>query len=469
MLSRAYNDNARPHDERARRRALNNSYLCYFFAVLVLIGTGWVIVEGIQAMEPGSKSQNAKIYQNLILLILEGFVFSLAGQYKKYAFWLRAFGWGVFALQIVLMMLANYSIGATAGKAAALKTATVAEILKQADADRRAAETLQNSADKLNKSKHGWRNEQGGQIATEAAQKTASAAGAADKISKIEVSAPIIEKIGENGLMALSGALALITEFAGILLMHYGGVLRNDALADVVSVEVQILTALGTLQSALGVAPTLEALPAPAPGQPAQAAPAAPSFKPAGVTAPKDFSGLSYSTKATIAGAGALAAMAAPTMTQAAPRAPAPVVPAAGQPVNVHTPSPVIDDIPAPLKKGLSSATNGDVLSSSKPVIDDIPSPVIDDRAEAPQKARKPRQARDSSTAMDTGVGEHDGHRYRRAVAGVKAGKIRPSIAGMYEGVEATAPTARRYLAAMAAAGVIEPKGRGYVRTGGAK
>lgn len=71
---------------------------------------------------------------------------------------------------------------------------------------------------------------------------------------------------------------------------------------------------------------------------------------------------------------------------------------------------------------------------------------------------------------MDSGIGEHDGYRYRRAVAGVKAGKIRPSIAGLYEGVEATAPTARRYLAAMAGAGVIEPKGRGYaLKKGGAK
>jgi hypothetical protein len=439
MLQVAYNDKTRPHD--ARARDLNNSYLCYFLALLVMIGTGWVIVDGIIAMEPDSKAHNSKIYQNLILLILEGFVFSLAGQYKRYAFWLRAFGWGVFALQIVLMMLANYSIGATAGKAAALKTATVAEILKQADADRKAAETLQNSADKLNKSKNGWLNSQGGNKATEAAQKTASAAGAADKISKIEVSAPIIDKIGENGLMALSGALAVITEFAAMLLMHYGGVLRNDALVDAVPVEYQILAALGTLQNALGVAPTLEALPAPspapAPGQPATPAPA--SFKQPGQVAPKDFSGLSYSTKATLAGAGAVAAMTAPTMTQAAPAVPAaaPVSPS-DKGINDDT-TPLSTLTPPSLDRGINV---------------DTPTPVNDDTPDAPTKARKARVARDG-LPMDSGVGEHDGYRFRRAVTGVQDRTIRPSLSGLYAGVGATADVARRFLAEMAKAGEI--------------
>lgn len=411
-----------------------------------MIGTGWVIIDGIIAMEPDSKARNSKIYQNLILLVLEGFVFSLAGQYKKYAFWLRAFGWGVFALQIVLMTLANYSIGATAGKAAELKQATVTEIIEQAKAERKVADTLQDSADKLSKSKHGWLNSKGGDKATEAAQKTASAAGAADKISKIEVSAPIIDKIGEGGLMALSGALAVITEFAGMLLMHYGGVLRNDALVDAVPVEYQILAALGTLQNALGVAvaPTLEALPAPAPA-PALGQAAAPSFKPAGVTAPKDFSGLSYSTKATIAGASALAAMTAPTMTQAAPAVPA------AAPVS-------------PSDRGI----NDEGSKAAGGINDDTPAPVA--------KARK--TAVREGLPMDSGTGPLDGFRYRRAVAGVQARTIRPSLAGLYAGVGVTAAVAHRFIDAMALAGEIvpNPDGPGWIpapakkaKKGGAK
>lgn len=201
------------------------------------------------------------------------------------------------------------------------------------------------------------------------------------------------------------------------------------------------------------VAPGQQAAPAPAPGQ--EAAPAAPSFKPVGnVIAPKDFSGLSYSTKATLAGAGALAAMAAPTIVQAAPRMPAPAVPAAGQPV--------INDIPAPMNVGLSSPANGDVLTSAKPVIGDIPAPVIDDIPDTPKTARKQRAPREGM-AMDTGTGPLDGFRYRRAMEGIKAGQIRPSIAGLYEGVEVTAPTARRFLEAMEEAGVVVRKGRGYV------
>lgn len=428
-----------------------------------MIGTGWVIIDGIIAMEPDSKARNSKIYQNLILLVLEGFVFSLAGQYKKYAFWLRAFGWGVFALQIVLMTLANYSIGATAGKAAELKQATVTEIIEQAKADRKVADTLQDSADKLSKSKHGWLNSKGGDKATEAAQKTASAAGSADKLSKIEVSAPIIDKIGEGGLMALSGALAVITEFAGMLLMHYGGVLRNDALVDAVPVEYQILAALGTLQNALGVAvaPTLEALPAPAP---ALGQAAAPSFKPAGVTAPKDFSGLSYSTKATIAGASALAAMTAPTMTQAAPAVPA------AAPVSPSDRG--INDEGSKAAGGINVDTPPPSTMTPPPINDDTPTPV----AAPVAKARK--TAVREGLPMDSGTGPLDGFRYRRAVAGVQARTIRPSLAGLYAGVGVTAAVAHRFIDAMALAGEIvpNPDGPGWIpapakkaKKGGAK
>jgi DNA-binding IclR family transcriptional regulator len=57
---------------------------------------------------------------------------------------------------------------------------------------------------------------------------------------------------------------------------------------------------------------------------------------------------------------------------------------------------------------------------------------------------------------MDTGTGEKDGARYRRALAGVQSGAIRPSIDGLLKGVGASAPVARRYLAAMVEAGVLE-------------
>jgi hypothetical protein len=56
---------------------------------------------------------------------------------------------------------------------------------------------------------------------------------------------------------------------------------------------------------------------------------------------------------------------------------------------------------------------------------------------------------------MDSGIGAHDGYRYRRALAGVQAHTIRPSLSGLYEGVGATADVARRFLAEMARVGEI--------------
>lgn len=340
------------HDEE-RARALNNSYLCYFLAFLVMAGTGWVIWQGVEAMEPDSPARNSKIYQYLVMLVLEGFIFSLAGQYRKYAFWLRVLGWSIFALQIVLMTLANYSIGATAGKVAALKTATVAEIQAQADASRKTAATLRESAAKLNKSKHGFLNEQGGNAATEAAQQTRAAASAADQISKIQVGTPIVDKIGENWLMTLSGALAVITECLGIGLMHYGGCLRNDALGSGPAIDVQTLHAVRQVLDALGVD-------APAPAA-ASAAPA----KQAAMPVYSSWTGKGIP----LATVGALGALGAAQTVQAAPIKPAAPGAQAVAPVNVDPPAPV-------------------------------------------KKARKARVAHDGAV-MDTGVGEHDGYRYR--------------------------------------------------------
>lgn len=190
---------------------------------------------------------------------------------------------------------------------------------------------------------------------------------------------------------------------------------------------------------------------APVSATPAPALPVT-DFKPAGTVAP---AGFSFSSKTALAGAGALAAMSAAPTVQAAP-APvhekAPAVPA--ERVNVHTFERVNVDTPAPMKTGVSAPVSGDVLTSPERVNVDTP--------DAPAKARKQRVVRDGAV-MDTGIGEHDGFRYRRAVAGVKAGRIQPTYAGLYEGVGVSAPAAKRFLEAMADAGVVVRKGRGYV------
>lgn len=234
-------------------KALRSAYFCYFLAALVMLVTAWVIVQGIQATEPASQARNAKIASGVLLLVLEGCAFSLAGQWREFSFVLRSLGWSIFGLQIVLMTLANYSIGATAGKAAALSTATVAQIVAQADDSRKNAATLRDAAEKLNKSKHGWLNEQGGKTSAEAAKQTDAAAGAVGKLEKMQAlttGTPLVETIGETGLMALSGAISLVMECAGIALMHVAGSLRRKASSGAMPVDEQILELLHRVHGA---------------------------------------------------------------------------------------------------------------------------------------------------------------------------------------------------------------------------
>lgn len=163
---------------------------------------------------------------------------------------------------------------------------------------------------------------------------------------------------------------------------------------------------------------------------------------------------------------GALAALGVGAAAATATAGEAPVAPPSMQ-------SQPVDDASIASARGVNDDTPA-------PVNDDTPSPStpvnVDTLADAPAKARKARQprVRDASSAvMDTGVGPNDGYRYRRALAAVKARQIRPSLDGLSAGVQASAPIARRYLAAMAAAGEIVPGpgGRGWVLAskGGAK
>lgn len=427
-----------PQSESAK--ALRSSYLCYFLAILAMCVIGWFVIEGIEATAPNSSARYAKIAGGVLQMILGGYVFSLAGQYSQQAFILRALGWSIFCLNIVVMTLANYAINATAGKDAALSNATVAEIHAQADASRKAAQTLQDSADKLNKSKHGWLNSQGGQTAAAAAQQTAAAAGAAEKLEKMRpslTSTPMIEIIGKAGMMALSFAQALILELCNIVLMHMAGIQRRKASGGL-SVEYQILELLHEMRR-VPAAPALslaksktKAIEAPEEAPEAEEEPAAPAPARTPAKAPADDEKTPFGF---IPAMGKLKRFDTPPVNDDTPRTdhfPS------NRGINDDTPTPVNDDTPDP-QRGINV---------------DTPPPVNVDTPDTPTKARKARVARDG-LPMDSGTGPLDGFRYRRALEAVKAHTIRPSLSGLYQGVGATADVARRYLAAMAAAGEI--------------
>jgi len=454
-------------------KAHRSALLCFGLALLTMATTAWFVVEGINATEPDSPARWAKVASGVLLLVLEASAFGLAGQWPEHSKVLRTLGWAVLALEITLMSVSQISIGMTAAKSASNGAGTIEEIRAQAKESRAAADALRADAANMRKSKHGWLQQQAGEKSAAAAEQSKSAAAAVASLEKhgaVTVSTPIVEIVGKGGLIGLSIALSVALSLSGIVLMHVAGSLWRRA-SGALPVDVQILELLHKIHGAAPVvmpvamqvqtdapAPALAAPVAPVPAP----APAPASFKPAEAIEPKDYStGLSYSSKIKLAGAGLLGAAGALTapITHAAP---------AAAPVNVDIPSPVNVDIPAPMKTGVSAPVNDDVLTSPEPVNVDIPSPVNVDIPDAPKKARKPRVVRDGAV-MDSGLTEHDGARYRRALAGVKSGKFRPSIAGLAAGVDASAPVARRYLVAMADAGVIVPSGRGFalVKKGG--
>jgi hypothetical protein len=217
-------------------------------------------------------------------------------------------------------------------------------------------------------------------------------------------------------------------EAAGIVLMHVAGSLRREA-SGAPPVDVQILELLHRVH---GVPAVIQA----APQLAIESKPAAPAK-----TAPEAAKPI-YSTwtgkSVPLATLGALGALGAAQTVHAAPAVPAV---RATPPVNVDPPTPVNVDPPAAVT----------------PVNVDAPAPV--------KKERKARVRDASMTVMDTGVGEHDGYRYRRALAAVKAGQINPSRDGLLKGVGASVPTAKRYIEAMALAGEIvpNPNGSGWV------
>lgn len=426
--------------ENQNAKAHRSAWLCFALALLTMATTAWFVVEGINVTEPDSPARWAKVASGVLLLVLEASAFGLAGQWPEHSKVLRTLGWAVLALEIILMSVSQISIGMTAAKSASNSAGTIEEIRAQAQESRATAAALRADAATLRKSKHGWKQDDAVKKSVEAAEQSKSAAVAVASLEKHgAVSTPIVEIVGLGGLIGLSIALSVALSLSGIVLMHVAGSLRRRA-SGALSVDQQILELLHKIHGA-PVAPgaSVQAAEIVAP------APVPASFKPAGTVVPKDIStGLSYTSKTMLAGAGLLAAATAP-MVHAAPVAPAVAH------VNVDIPPYVNVHIPVP-------------VTSASYVNVDIPPYVNVDASDAPAKARKARVARDGAV-MDTGIGEHDGYRYRRALEGVKAGQIRPSHDGLFKGVGASTPTGKRYLEAMAAVGEIvpNPNGRGWV------
>lgn len=187
--------------------------------------------------------------------------------------------------------------------------------------------------------------------------------------------------------------------------------------------------------------------------KPATIAPAPASFKVAESVAPKDYSsGLAYSSKMTLAGAGALAAMAAPV----AHSAPAPV----------HEKAPAVPSVAT-----ANSASETVHPSASVSVQSSAPESAPHGASETVQSgasvsvqsiAKKPRVKRAVSAKIDTGTDGKAAARFKRIKAGVVARKIRPSIRGIQSVEGGSQDVVMDYLRQLETEGVIIKAGRGY-------
>lgn len=387
---------------------------------------------GAIALETDPAMQALALSAALMFVASEMGAFSLAALLTERQLWARrwqlyGFAGAVLVLEVFTIVAVQLALTVGADMTQASVTDTVADLQKQIATVEANAKTYAATAESLRAADQ----------LKKAAVQSDKATAEQDKASKLydrlekartQKRPTLTGLLGEKTAIFYAVARGVLVSLGGLVFFGVAGALVRASRGGVLSIDQQILQLLhelrgtaGTL-SATGTAVALQAAPQPA----IEAKPAAPA-KQAAMPVYSSWTGKGIP----LATVGALGALGAAQTVQAAPAA-APVKAdsaAAVTSVNVNSPSPVNDDAPAPVRK-----------------------------------ARKARVTHDGAV-MDTGVGEHDGYRYRRALEGVRAGTMRPSRDGLFAAVRASPPIAKRYLTAMAEAGAIvpNPDGPGWI------
>lgn len=351
---------------------------------------------GAKALETDKALQALAVSAAVMFVASEMAAFALAAvlterQLKARRWSLTAFAVAVLALEVCTIVAVQLALTVGADMTQTSVIDTVADLQKQITTVEANAKTYAATAESLRAADQ---LKKAALQSDKAAAETAKASQLYDRLEEArKQKRPTLRGLmGEKTALSYAIARGILVSLAGLVFFGTAGALLRSARGGA-SVDQQILELLHRIHGA----PVVQV----------QAAPA--SFKPKDAT-----SGFSYTGKM-MAGAGALAAIAAP------------VYAAPATPVNVDTPAPANVDTPAP----------------TTPVNVDTPASV--------------RRARVlNGVVMDTGIGEHDGYRFRRALEGIKANTIRLSIDGLYAGVKASRPTAKRYIKAWADAGEIE-------------
>ena len=309
----------------------------------------------------------------------------------------------LYGARVVLIHATDAQANATQGRAEALRS--------RIEANRRNAATLLAAGEFSSRSILPSSRAEGARSIRDAAAMEADTARLATELEQVEAArAPTATAVfGETGVIALAVAQSLLISGICLLFVGAAGALARAA-----------RDARGTATPAAAAVAT--------PAQPQRIATPQAQATPKGTTAAvPNWRRYALPASAVAAGAGAGLVAMAPAPSFAAPSYSAPLA-----------------SVPTVTAQSQQPAMT--VTAESQP------------KRAAPRK----RVTVEVGSKLDSGVGEHDGHRYRRIRAAVVAGNLKPSVRALQAEEGGGTAIVRAYLQELEREGIVTRTGKGY-------
>lgn len=399
--------------------------------------TAKFFIIGLERTESDGLAREALILAGVLMIVVELAAFGMAAllpRERLKALRTRLIWTGValvafevatiYAVQVALVSSSDATHQGTSSRIAHLE-ASIAQ-------NRQTAAALVATGARSGESQHASSRANGAQALREAARIEQRNAALSAELSQLQAGQhPTLTTVfGAAGMIGYSVARSVLIVGMGLVMFAAAGALLRAGRA--VSVAGSSAQSLGTRPTPsapirTGYAHGTEAAPA---GLPAALPSAARRWLAAGVP---------------LAAIPAAAAFAAPGV---AVTAPAVAATPAGEPV---TPESHTAQAPAPAASPSSQSRAASATAETQPR-----------RKASPRK----RAAIEVGSKRDSGVGDLDGHRYRRIAASVRAGRLKPSIRAIQAAEGGGTATVRGYMQQMERDGVIERNSKGYALRG---
>ena len=398
--------------------------------------TAKFFIIGLERTESDSLAREALILAGVLMIVVELAAFGMAAllpRERLKALRTRLIWTGIalvafeiatiYAVQVALVSSSDATHQGTSSRIAHLE-ASIAQ-------NRKTAAALVATGARSGESQHASSRANGAQALREAARIEQRNAALSAELSQLQAGQhPTLTTVfGEAGMIGYSVARSVLIVGMGLVMFAASGaLLRAGRAVSVAGASAQSLDTRPTPSAPIrtGYAHGTEAAPA---GVPAALPSAARRWLSAGLPL----------------AAIPAAAFAAPGVTVTAPAVAA--TPAGASVTPESHPAPA----PAPAASPSSQVQAASVTTESQPR-----------RKASPGK----RAAVEVGSKRDSGVGDLDGHRYRRIAASVRAGRLKPSIRAIQAAEGGGTATVRAYMQQMERDGVIERTSKGYALRG---